>query len=626
VSHHQAETSRYLITTSVGALGVVFGDIGTSPLYAFRETFVAADGLDVSDANVLGVLSLMCWALILVVSLKYLMFVMRADNHGEGGILALTSLISPSSAPGRVRLGLILAGLFGTALLYGDGMITPAISVLSAVEGLEIAAPSLESYVVPVAAAILVALFAIQRRGTATVGSVFGPVMVVWFSVLAALGLTAIMRYPGVLVAASPTHAIRFAAGQPRLAFLALGAVFLVVTGSEALYADMGHFGRRPIRLVWFVIVFPALLINYFGQGALLIEDSGAIDNPFYRLAPSWGLMPLVVLATMATVIASQALITGAFSLTTQAVQLGYLPRFTIDHTSPREIGQVYISTINWALMVACIGLVVAFRSATNLAAAYGVAVTTTMVITTILLYVVMKQHWGWRPELAMLVAGGFLLVDLAFFAANIVKVPAGGWFPLVVGGAVFAAMTTWNTGRRILRNRMEGSDLPVERFIGSIAENPQLRVPGTAVFLHRYAGGTPPALLANLRHNEILHDTVVLLTVVTHAVPRVQQARRATVHALGEGFIQVVLHFGFFEEPNVPAALENIVSSNFGFDRTDATYFLGRETVVVTDRPAMAPWREHLFAAMHRNGASAARYFGLPPETVIEVGTQIEI
>jgi KUP system potassium uptake protein len=623
----QKRGKRYLLVMSVGALGVVYGDIGTSPLYAFRESFHAAEGLGVDRASVFGVLSLMFWALVLVVSVKYLVFVVRADNHGEGGILALTALIVPSSKGPTVglRWALILLGLFGTALLYGDGIITPAISVLSAVEGIEVAAPGLEPYVVPIAVAILIALFSIQRAGTATVGAIFGPVMIVWFTVLAVLGGIHVVQDPGILAAVNPVHAGRFIVANPRLAFLALGAIFLVVTGSEALYADMGHFGKRPIRIGWYTVVFPALLLNYFGQGAMLIANPENIDNPFFRMSPAWAVLPMVILATMATVIASQALITGAYSLTMQAVQLGYLPRFGIDHTSPREIGQVYIAAINWGLMIACVGLVLAFRSSSNLAAAYGVAVTTTMVITTTLLYFVMRERWSWSPLLAGSLTAVFLIVDVAFFAANIVKVPAGGWFPLVVGGAVFAAMTTWKTGRRRLATALRRGELPIERFIGSIATHPQLRVPGTAVYLFPDPGVTPPALLANLRHNEVLHETVVLVAVQTSSVPRVPQVRRATVHDLGEGFAQVVLHFGFMDAPDVPRALINIVDPEFGFDPEDATYFVGRETIINRSR-GIERARSALYAAMHRNSSSAVQYFSLPPSQVIEIGKQVAL
>jgi len=618
---------RYLLTMSVGALGIVYGDIGTSPLYAFRESFRAAEGLAVNRESVFGILSLTFWALVLVVSLKYLVFVMRADNHGEGGVLALTALIVPRrKAPTTgLRWALILLGLFGTALLYGDGMITPAISVLSAVEGLQVAAPAFEPYVIPIAVVILIALFSIQRAGTAKVGAVFGPVMIVWFTVLALLGGYHVIQDPGIIAAVNPIHGARFIGADPRLAFLTLGAVFLVVTGSESLYADMGHFGKRPIRFGWFIVVFPALLLNYFGQGAMLIADPLARDNPFFRMAPAWAVLPLVILAMMATVIASQALISGVYSLTMQAVQLGYLPRFDIDHTSPREIGQIYISTINWGLMVACVGLVLAFRTSSGLAAAYGVAVTTTMVITTILLYFVMRERWKWSAAVAGSLTALFLVVDIAFFSANIVKVPAGGWFPLVVGAVMFTVMTTWKTGRRRLTAALKRGELPIERFIGSISAHPQLRVPGTAAYLFPDPGITPPALLANLRHNEVLHETVVLVAVQTSSVPRVPQVRRATVHDLGEGFAQVVLHFGFMDDPNVPRALANIVDPEFGFDPEDATYFIGRETII-TKSGGLERARAALYALMHRNASSAVQFFSLPPGQVIEIGKQVAL
>ncbi len=618
--------TRYLLLSSVGALGIVYGDIGTSPLYAFRESFVAAEGLGVNHDTVFGVLSLMFWALVLVVSIKYLIFVMRADNNGEGGILALTALLSPGGRlrQHKVKVGLVMIGLFGTALLYGDGMITPAISVLAAVEGLEIAAPGLEPYVIPIAVAILVALFSIQKRGTATVGAIFGPIMIVWFTVLAVLGFGYVVSHPAILGATNPGFAIRFLVESPRLAFQALGAVFLVVTGSEALYADMGHFGKRPIRLGWVGVVFPALLLNYFGQGAMLIADPSTIDNPFFRMPPEWAVLPLVILATMATVIASQALISGAYSLTMQAVQLGYLPRMRIDHTSSREIGQVYIASINWTLMVACVGLVLAFRSSTNLAAAYGVAVTTTMVITTVLLFVVMKERWNWSYPVVISLTVVFLIVDLAFFTANIVKVPAGGWFPLVVGAIVFTLMTTWKFGKRRVSKVIRRGELPIERFIGSITAHPQTRVPGTAIYLFPEPGTTPPALLANLRHNHVLHESIALVAVQTARVPRVPPARRTTLHSLGDGFYQIVFSFGFMENPDIPNALGHIVDNKFGFVPEETTYFLGRESVVSKSRAEAKSLRSGLFAFMHRNATSAVQYFGLDPRRVVEFGTQV--
>jgi KUP system potassium uptake protein len=616
---------RYVAALTLGALGVVFGDIGTSPLYAFREAFTVAD-LDVTRSGVLGILSLIFWALVMVVSIKYLTFVMRADNDGEGGILALTSLIIARASRSRGRLVLIGVGLFGTALLYGDGMITPAISVLSAVEGIEVATPALGSWVPFIAAVILVVLFMNQHHGTGTLGALFGPVMVVWFVVLAGLGVAQIAQEPGVLAALSPLRAAQFVLDQPRFAFLALGGVFLVVTGSEALYADMGHFGRNPIRYAWFGLVFPSLVLNYFGQGALLIRDPAAIENPFYNLAPDFAVFPLVFLATLATVIASQALISGAYSLTSQAIQLGFLPRQRVDHTSPREFGQIYVASINWMLMIAAVGLVFAFGTSSRLAAAYGVGVATDMVITTLLLFVVMRDHWKWNRAVVFTVAGVFLLIDAALFGANITKVPAGGWFPLAIGLIGYGLMATWKTGRDLMAARGRKQELPIERFIASIVEHPQSRVPGAGVYLFGQAGATPPSLLTNLRHHEVLHEQIVLVTIDVAGRPRVPRAQRATVHALGEGFYQVVLHYGFMEEPNVPLALGNIVSSEFGFDPVDATYFIGRETVLATRAPGMALWREHLFAFMHRNAGSAARFFGLPHDQVVEVGVQVPI
>jgi KUP system potassium uptake protein len=623
----KSRSTRYLLLLSVGALGIVYGDIGTSPLYAFRESFVAADGLGVNEQSVFGILSLMFWALILVVSIKYLIFVMRADNHGEGGILALTALLAPARRQrvDRVKWAMVLMGLFGTALLYGDGMITPAISVLAAVEGLEVAAPTLEPYVIPIAVLILIGLFSIQRTGTSTVGSIFGPVMVVWFLLLAVLGVSHINDYWPILKAANPAYAFQFMVDMPRQAFQSLGAVFLVVTGSEALYADMGHFGKRPIRIGWVAVVFPALVLNYFGQGAMLIATPGAIDNPFFRMPPEWGVVPLVIIATMATVIASQALISGAFSLTMQAVQLGYLPRMKIDHTSPREIGQVYLSTINWGLMIACVSLVLAFRSSTNLAAAYGVAVTTTMLITTILLYVVMRERWNWSRPVAIGLTALFLVVDLAFFLANIVKVPAGGWFPLVVGGLIFLLMTTWKLGRQRIAERIRRGELPIERFIGSISSHPQIRVPGTAVYLFPEPGATPPALLANLKHNKILHETVVVVAVQTAEKPKVPRAKRATVHPLGEGFFQVVLRFGFTEEPIVPDALFQLVDPDLGLIPAETTFFLGRESLI-NEAVGFRRLRTGLFTLMYRNATNAAAYFGLKSTRVIELGTRVSM
>jgi len=615
---------------ALGALGIVYGDIGTSPLYAMRESF-EGHNIAVIQENILGVLSLIFWSLMIVISIKYVVFVMRADNNGEGGILALTSLIRPAgedSGKGskRARWLLVLIGLFGTALLYGDGMITPAISVLSAVEGIHIATPALEPYAVPVAIVILIALFAIQRHGTGTIGSLFGPIMVVWFTTLAALGIGHMFDEPGVFAAINPVHAITYFSNNGIAGFLSLGSIFLVVTGSEALYADMGHFGKRPIQTGWFAVVLPALTLHYFGQGALLIDHPSAIDNPFYRMAPSWALWPLLILATVATVIASQALISGAFSLTMQAVQLGYLPRTRILHTSETESGQVYIPTVNWMLMIACVALVAGFQSSSGLAAAYGIAVAMTMVITTVLFFTVTRDRWSWSLARAGTVAGLILLVDLAYFGANIFKIPHGGWVPIVIGLAIFTVMTTWKRGRELLSFRLHLGRLSLQRFVENIkASNPQ-RVPGEAIYMARIGGSAPPALLANFRHSETLREDVVVVTVRIESIPRVPGARRADVEDLGEGFHLVHLTYGYMEEPDVPEALRNIVTKGFGIDTSTASYVLGRETVLATDMPGMAIWRERLFSLMSRNASNAALYFKLPPDQCLEIGVQIEI
>jgi KUP system potassium uptake protein len=617
----------YLAAMSLGALGVVYGDIGTSPLYALRESF-DNQGLAVMRENILGVLSLVFWSLLIVISLKYLTVVMRADNEGEGGILALTALILPPqrALADRRQRGLILVGLFGTALLFGDGMITPAISVLSAVEGIKVATPVLTHYVVPIAVLILLGLFMIQRHGTRAVGRVFGPVMVVWFSILAVLGLPYVVQSPEVLFALNPVHAVEFFINNGWKGFLTLGSVFLVVTGSEALYADMGHFGRRPIETSWYVVVFPALLLTYFGQGAFLLGHPDGIENPFYLMAPDWAVWPLVVVATGATIVASQALISGAFSLTMQAIQLGYLPRMRIVHTSATEPGQVYIPTMNWALMVAAVGLVLGFRSSSNLAGAYGVAVATTMVITTMLIHEVMRVRWGWSSATAGAVAGGFFVVDLAYFASNLFKIPDGGWFPLLIGLGVFTLMTTWKRGRELLANALRRDDLPIEKFVGSVATAAPGRVPGTAVYMFSHIGTTPPSLLANLRYNNILHETVVVVSVTTADVPRVPGAARAHVWNLGVGFFQIVLEYGFMEAPNVPRALAGITRSDFGIDPSETIYVLGREQVMATAVPGMAIWREKLFSLLARNAGNAVRYFRLPSDRSIEIGVTVEI
>jgi len=626
--HEGAPRGRYLMTLSLGALGVVYGDIGTSPLYALRECFHHSTGIRPTHDNVVGILSLIVWSLILVVSVKYLLFVMRADNRGEGGILALLALVAPprGGPPRGLAMVLALMGVFGAALLYGDGMITPAITVLSAVEGLNVATPFFETYIIPISIVILVGLFVVQSRGTAAIGRIFGPVMLLWFVAIAVMGLAEAVRYPSVFLAVSPHHAIVFMVRHGYTGFLVLGSVFLVVTGGEALYADMGHFGRDPIRLAWFTLALPALLLNYFGQGALILRDPAAVENPFYRLAPPWALYPLVGLATAAAVIASQALISGAFSLTRQAVQLGYSPRVDIEHTSAREIGQIYIPGVNWMLMIACIALVVGFGSSSNLAAAYGIAVTGTMAITTILFYFVARGRFGWTAVQAGIPAFFFLIIDLAFFLANATKIEHGGWFPLLVGAVVFTAMTTWKTGRRILGQRMVETSLPIDLFLEDVRRNPPVRVPGTAVFMYGNRQGTPPALLHSLKHYKVLHRTMVFLNVETHETPTVAEDQRCAVEELGEGFFRVTLAYGFTEDPHVPQALAAIHHEGLDLRPAHTSFFLGRETLIPSRRPGMALWREQLFALMSRNARTATSFFGLPPNRVVELGAQIEL
>ncbi len=607
---------------AIGALGVVFGDIGTSPLYAFRESF-EHQHLDVNRTNALGLASLAFWALLIIISVKYLALVMRADNNGEGGILALTALVMPKTTSGRRTAALVLLGVFGTALLYGDGLITPAISVLSAVEGFGVASSAFDDYVIPLACIILVGLFLVQRRGTGGIGKVFGPIMVVWFSVLGVLGLNQIVRQPEVLKAVNPLYIVQFFAAEPLKAFLALGSIFLVVTGGEALYADMGHFGRRPIAVVWYAIVLPGLLLCYFGQAALLIRDPTAIENPFYRMAPEWAVTPLAVLATMASVIASQALISGAFSLTVQAVQLDYLPRVKVSHTSGANKGQVYVPLVNWALMVGCVGLVLGFRTSSNLAAAYGIAVTTTMVITSILFFVVARTRWGWSLGKTVLIVTPLLIVDSAFLAANIPKIPDGGWFPLVVAVGLLVQMTTWRKGRQLVAARI-GRGRALADVLGESAD--LARVDGTAVFLFRDLGKAPPALVNNLRHNRVLHRTTLIVCVQTAEVPRVAPAERAQTTEIEPGVHQVLLRFGFMEEPDVPAALHLLSAGGLTFVPDEATYFLGRESVHSGKVEGMHPVLEHLFGILNRGSDSAARFFNLPTERVFEVGTRVEI
>ncbi len=621
-------SGRYRAPLSLVALGVVYGDIGTSPLYAIRECFYGPHAVTPTPNHVLGVLSLIFWALVIVISIKYLVFVLRADNHGEGGILALTALVTPISPSGKTeRSLLIMLGLFGAALLYGDGIITPAISVLGAMEGLSVATPGLQPYVVPITIGILVALFALQRLGTAGVGTVFGPVTLVWFAVLAVLGAMQIARYPAVLAAVNPLHAAEFFAQTGWHGYLVLGSVFLVVTGGEALYADMGHFGTRPIRIDWFAVALPSLVLNYFGQGALLLENPTTAENPFYLLAPSWAIYPLILLAVAAAVIASQAVISGAFSLTMQAVQLGFSPRVRIDHTSDDEYGQIYIAGINWALMAGCILIVLGFRTSSNLAAAYGVAVTSTMVITTVLFFVVARARFGWGIVPAGALAAGFLIVDLAFFGANIIKIAQGGWLPLAIAALVFTGLTTWKRGRRILSDRIQAEARPLEDFIGDTLSRPVTRVAGTAVFMNGTASRTPPAMLHNLEHNKVLHERVVFVTVKTRQVPHVAPNDRLEVESFGNGLYRVKVYYGFMDQPNIPEALAASDQRELPpIEASDTTYFLGRETIISSSRRGMASWRERLFALMARNATTATAYMGIPPDRVVELGEQLEL
>ena len=617
---------RYLFVLSLGALGVVYGDIGTSPLYALRECFHSKHGVPPTPENILGILSLIFWSLVVVISLKYLVFVMRADNRGEGGILALMSLVRGGGDRSVRRIVLVSLGLFGSALLYGDGMITPAISVLSAIEGIEVATPQFTPFVVPITVVVLIVLFVMQRIGTARVGAMFGPVMAVWFAVIAILGIMHIVKEPHVLVAVDPLHAIHFFIVNRLHGYLVLGAVFLVVTGGEALYADMGHFGARPIRLAWFIIVFPALLLNYFGQGALLLHNPEGVENPFFHMAPLWARVPLVALAAIATVIASQAVISGAFSLTRQAVQLGYAPRIQIRHTSEREIGQIYIPSINWALMICAIGLVLAFRGSSNLAAAYGVAVTATMAITTALLAVVERERWRWPMIAILALTIPLLAIDIAYFGANAIKIREGGWFPLVVGVVVYTLLTTWWRGRQILNIRLEEQGLSIDTFLMDLGRNRIPRVPGIAVFMTRNTNGVPTTLLHNIKHNKVVHEKVVLLTVDMGEIPHLADEERFEWNDLGNGVFRLTIRFGFMEDANIPAILEQISPKTLAFNPMTTSYFLGRETLIPTSRPGMAMWRERLFASMVRNASSASQFFSLPANQVIELGAQIEL
>jgi KUP system potassium uptake protein len=613
---------------ALAALGVVYGDIGTSPLYTLHEIFAGAHHpVPMTHDNILGILSVMFWSLMMVVSFKYVLFIMRADNRGEGGIMALMALVRNIGSSKQVAF-LMTLGLLGAALFYGDAVITPAISVLSAIEGLQIAAPSLKAYVLPLTILVLVILFSFQKYGTAAVGKLFGPIVIVWFSTLALFGVMEISRAPEVLQALNPIYAFGFLSGHGSLSFFALAAVVLALTGAEALYADMGHFGRKPVQLAWFLVVLPALVLNYFGQGALLLKTPSAIENPFYLLAPSWALLPLVLLATMATVIASQAVISGAYSITQQAIQLGYCPRMQIQHTSSSERGQIYIPSVNWALMVAVILLVLGFGSSSNLAAAYGIAVTGTMIITTILAYVVACNTMAWNRGLVTVLVVVFLVVDIAFFSANITKIPDGGWFPLVFGLGLFVLMSTWRAGRQLLASKLVQEAMQLEPFIHSLSlTSPTCsiqRVSGTAVFMTHNQQIVPHALLHSLKHYKALHERIVLLTMQTQDTPVVEASNRVVVEALGGEFYRVLVSYGFTERPDIPAALMQCRDQNLVLDEMDTSYFLGRETLIPKVSSSMALWREKLFINMFRNAGSAADYFGLPHNRVVELGAQV--
>ncbi|WP_454763701.1 potassium transporter Kup [Cupriavidus campinensis] len=626
-SHYFVESpsTRALI---IGAVGVVFGDIGTSPLYALKECFSQEHGIPFSPGAVLGIISMLFWAMIIVVSLKYVLFVMRADNNGEGGVLALMALALRTAAPrSRMARLILMLGIFGACMFYGDAVITPAISVLSAVEGLEIAAPGLSQFVLPITLVILAALFLIQRSGTHAVGKLFGPIMLVWFIALGALGVLHLVHAPSILLAVSPHYAVAFLMEHSLQAFIVLGSVFLVLTGAEALYADMGHFGARPIRYGWFMLVMPCLMLNYFGQGALLLQNPEAVQNPFYLMVPTMLQLPMVLLATAATVIASQAVISGAFSLTSQAIQLGFVPRMRIRYTSAAEIGQIYLPVINWILLVLVICVVLAFRKSENLAAAYGIAVTTTMVITTFLAALVMRNVWKWHTALVTLIGLTFLLVDLAFFSANLLKIAEGGWFPLLMGGIAFFLLMTWHSGRKLLRARSLEDGIPLEPFIAGLLAHPPHRVEGTAVFLTGNTDSVPVSLLHNLKHNRVLHERVVFLTFVTRDIPYVDDDHRLTCKDLGSGVVILKSEYGFKETPDVQRVLD-LAHRKLGmsFELMETSFFIARESVIPSKLPGMSMWRESLFAWMHQNGAKPSDFFSIPANRVVELGTKVEI
>jgi KUP system potassium uptake protein len=623
-AHALDPSSRgHQLKLAVAALGVVYGDIGTSPLYAVRECFHGTHGIAVERANVLGVLSLIFWSLTLIISIKYVFYVLRADNKGEGGILSLTALVSASNKLSRVQPFLLALGVLGASLLSGEGIITPAISVLSAVEGLEIAAPELKPWVIPITIAILIGLFSFQRRGTASVGAIFGPITAVWFLTLASLGAHQLVSHPAVLTAVNPVHAARFLASNGTHGLMVLGSVFLVVTGGEALYADLGHFGRKPIRQAWFALAFPALLLNYLGQGAILLENPEAKESPFFRMVPEFALYPVIALSTVATVIASQALISGVFSLSRQAIMLGLMPRLSVRHTSADERGQIYVPIANTFLMLGTIGLVLEFRTSQNLAAAYGIAATLTMMTTTVLAFFLTRYGWNWSLPKSLAVTLLFLIPELLFVGANVAKIQHGGWFPLLMGAMLFSLMMTWRRGRAILAQRFREQLLPLIDFFEVIRVELPARVPGTAIFMSGSVEGTPPALLHNFLHNRVLHQRIVLLTIQTTDAARVNEAQRFTTESLENGFTRLTARYGFMEHPDAPKLL---MDAGLITGVEHVTFFLGRENLIATARPGMARWRTHLFAFLSRNAHPATKFFGIPPDSVVELGAQIEL
>ena len=615
-----------LAALTLGAIGVVYGDIGTSVLYAVKEVF-GSGHVPFTPDNIYGILSIFFWTLTVIVSLKYVVLVLRADNNGEGGLIAMLALASQAvKDKPRLRKVLLAVGIFGTSLFYGDGVITPAISVLSAVEGLEVVSPHFKQYVIPLTLVVLFCLFAVQKRGTSGIGKFFGPVTLIWFLTIAVLGVSHIVTHPEILWAMSPHHAVGFMWAHPGISFIILGAVVLCVTGAEALYADLGHFGKRPIRLAWFGVAMPALTLNYFGQGALLLAEPEAVKNPFFMMAPDWALVPLVVMATLATVIASQALITGAFSVTKQVIQLGYLPRLNILHTSVRDTGQIYIPLVNWGLFVAIVLAVVMFRSSSNLAAAYGIAVTLDMLITTILTFFVIRFGWGYPLALCVAATGFFFVVDLAFFASNLLKLFQGGWFPLMIGGGVFMLMMTWKQGRSLLNDKLRADAIDLKDFLESVFLSPPTRVDGTAVFLTAEPGAVPNALLHNLKHNKVLHRQNLFVTVRNHEEPWIGRDKRLQVEPLGHDCWQVVVQYGFKDDPDIPSALHQLRVQGCDVEPMTTSYFLSRDTIIPTIGSGMAPWREKLFAQMHHTASGAADFLHLPSNAVVELGSKIEI